>query len=322
MHLGEHGHRIRRSDAPHAIEIGAQRDRQLTTETGQARIRHGGGERDDRYAGRGGLDRPARQGSAHAQDDHDRQDHDRHALSNAGPVAWRPVVARGEGRSKIGGGGEALPRALGERSLDRSLHPGRNLRANGRHPRRLGDEMLMHDSLEAEAGEWRLPNQHLVKHAPQAVHVGPAVEFRLTGCLLGAHVLRCADGDPRFRQALPAGRGDRPGDAEIRHHRVPRPEQDVLGLHVPMDHMTAVRVAQRIGHLARDVAGVVRGELSLAPEPVSKRFALDVGHHVVQEPGGFAGIVQRQNVGMRESRGDLDLLEESLRAERTRNLGL
>ena len=70
VHLGEHGHRIRRSDAPHTIEIGAQRDRELTTETGQARVWHGGAERDDRYAGRGGLDRPSRQGSAQAQKRH------------------------------------------------------------------------------------------------------------------------------------------------------------------------------------------------------------------------------------------------------------
>ena len=63
---------------------------------------------------------------------------------------------------------------------------------------------------------------------------------------------------------------DRPGDAEIGHQRVPRVEQDVGRLDVPVDHAGPVRVAQRIGHLAGDLERVADRELALPDEPLAQ----------------------------------------------------
>ena len=56
-------------------------------------------------------------------------------------------------------------------------------------------------------------------------------------------------------------------------------------------------------------------EFPLAIQPLAQRLPLDVGHHVVEETVGFAGVVERQDVGMREVCCDLDLTHEALDAE-------
>jgi hypothetical protein len=45
---------------------------------------------------------------------------------------------------------------------------------------------------------------------------------------------------------------------------------------------------------------------------VTQRLALDVRHDVVEEALGVTGVVQRQDVRMREVGRDLDLLVEPL----------
>ena len=46
-------------------------------------------------------------------------------------------------------------------------------------------------------------------------------------------------------------------DAEVGDERVPALQQNVLGLDVAMDHAERVRVAERVGDLARDAHRVV-----------------------------------------------------------------
>jgi hypothetical protein len=97
---------------------------------------------------------------------------------------------------------------------------------------------------------------------------------------------------------------------------MPALEQDVLRLDVAMHDLAAMGIAQRVGHLAGDPHRVLDGELLLAIQPVTERFPLDIRHHVKQGRGGaelppdpaqFARIVQRQDMGMAEVRGGLDL---------------
>ncbi len=67
---------------------------------------------------------------------------------------------------------------------------------------------------------------------------------------------------------------------------------------------------------------VLHWELLLTLQPVTERFSLDVGHHIVEQPVDFAGVVERQDVWMGELRGDLDFLQERPGAEGLGQSGL
>ena len=98
-------------------------------------------------------------------------------------------------------------------------------------------------------------------------------------------------------------------------------EEDVLGLDVAVDHAVAVRVVQRVGDVGRDAHRLVDAQLLLAIELGAQRLALDVGHHVVQEAIGGAGVEQGQDVGVLERGGGLDLLDEPVGTEHRGQLG-
>ncbi len=74
--------------------------------------------------------------------------------------------------------------------------------------------------------------------------------------------------------------------------------------------------------LARDLERVVEGELLLAAEPVAQRFALDVGHHVVERARRAARVVKREDVGVGEASRDLDLAQEALGTEDRGEVGV
>jgi len=92
-------------------------------------------------------------------------------------------------------------------------------------------------------------------------------------------------------------------------------QQDVLGLDVPVDHPPPVGVVQRVRHLGGDPHGLVDRELGVAVELAPQRLALDVGHDVVQEAGGLAGVEEGEDVGVLELGGGGDLLHEPLGAQ-------
>jgi hypothetical protein len=98
-------------------------------------------------------------------------------------------------------------------------------------------------------------------------------------------------------------------------------EQDVLRLDVAVDHVVAVSVIEGRGDLAGDGQGVGEWELPLALEPLPEGVALHVGHDIEEEVAGAAGIVDREDVGVVEARGELDLAEEPLGADRSREIG-
>ena len=114
----------------------------------------------------------------------------------------------------------------------------------------------------------------------------------------------------------------RPGDAEIRDQRVAPAEQNVFGLDVPVHDALAVRVAQRVRHLAGDLQRVLQRQLTLAPEPIPEGLALHVGHRVPELAGRFTGIEHRQDVRVLQAGGGPDLALEALRTERGSQLGM
>ncbi len=88
-----------------------------------------------------------------------------------------------------------------------------------------------------------------------------------------------------------------------------------------MNHAALVRVVERVRHLARDLQSVLERQLLVALQPVAQRLALHVGHDVVQDACGFAGVVDGDDVGVIERGGDLDLAQEPLGAECRGELG-
>ena len=115
---------------------------------------------------------------------------------------------------------------------------------------------------------------------------------------------------------LSVGHLQRPGYAEIGDQRVAPAQQDVLGLDVPVDDALAVRVPERVGHLAGDLQGVVQRQLPLAPQPVPEGLALDVGHGIPELAGRFAGIEHGQDMRVLQAGGGPNFPLEALGAER------
>src|SRR6185503_14044539 len=133
--------------------------------------------------------------------------------------------------------------------------------------------------------------------------------------LLRTHVSGSADRDARARHPALACHVDRAGDAEVAHHRMTGLEENVLRLDIAMDDVPVMSVAQGIRHLARDPQRVLDRELPLAGQTTAQRLPLDVGHDIVRETTGFAGVVQWQDVWMGEPGGDLYLAQEAFRTE-------
>ncbi len=97
-------------------------------------------------------------------------------------------------------------------------------------------------------------------------------------------------------------------------------QHDVTGLDVPVNDALAVRVAEAISHFPRQSPGFVDRKLTLAVDPIAQGFALHVWHHVIQKAVRFAGVVEREDVRVLEPSGRLDLAQETLGAQRGRQL--
>ena len=112
-----------------------------------------------------------------------------------------------------------------------------------------------------------------------------------------------------------------PGDAEVGDDGLPAGQHDVLRLDVPMDDAALVGVLQGAADFAGDPERGVERKLLFPGEPLPERLALGERHHIVQQAAGLSRVIQRENVGVLECRGDFDLAEEPLAAEDGRQLG-
>ena len=147
-------------------------------------------------------------------------------------------------------------------------------------------QALGEDHLGGTAGKWELARQHLVHDAAERIEIAPAVELVLAGRLLRTHVGRGAESESGRGELLPTRGAHRPGDAEVRHHRLVALQQNVLGLDVPVHDPLRMRVAQRGQHLPRDPEGLVQWELPLPLQALAEGLARHVGHDVVEESRG------------------------------------
>jgi hypothetical protein len=89
-----------------------------------------------------------------------------------------------------------------------------------------------------------------------------------------------------------------------------------------MDHTPVVRVLERCGDRRRDAHGFFDRKLLLPIDSLAERLALHIGHDIIEEAVRLPGVEERQDVGVLQVGGGLDLREEPLRAHDGRQLRL
>ena len=254
--------------------------------------------------------------------DQRRRGHERRARRRR---TWTPV-RHAERRGELRDARLAVARGLGQRPGEHRPDGLRNRPCHTARQGRLLGEMLGHDGMDGRAGERRHAGQHLVHHARQRVEIGARVEVAGAARLLGTHVRRRADDDAGAGE-LRRLRVGRPRDPEVRHQRAAvRREQDVLRLHVPVDHPVLVGVVQAARHVARDAERVFPRKRTHPAQPLPQRLALDVRHGEPEDRiagrggGDLARVVDRDHMRMLQPGGEHDLAEEPVAAERGRQL--
>ena len=109
-------------------------------------------------------------------------------------------------------------------------------------------------------------------------------------------------------------------DAEVRDQRVPLVQQDVLRLDVAVDHVVAVGVVERIGHLRGDADRLLDRQRLLGDEPVPQRLSGHDRHDEIEEAVGLPRVVERQDVRVVEGGGQPDFAQEAVPAQRLREI--
>jgi hypothetical protein len=117
-------------------------------------------------------------------------------------------------------------------------------------------------------------------HDAERIEITPGID-RSAGRLLWAH-------EPRgSHHALGTGGRSRAhaSDPEVRHERPTGGplEQDVIGLHIPMDHTAGVGMRQGARHFLEDSRGGGVPQRAAIAHALSQRLAVDVGHHEEHE---------------------------------------
>ncbi len=82
-----------------------------------------------------------------------------------------------------------------------------------------------------------------------------------------------------------------------------------------------VGVRERIAHVAQDAHRLAHRQLVVVRQPGAQRLPFHAGHDVVQEIAGRARGEERDDVGVLQLGGELDLALEPLRAHTSRHLG-
>ena len=217
----------------------------------------------------------------------------------------------------------ALIRVLGEAPLDDPANGGRSLRRGLLEGLRL----LTDDRDEGLGPRLSLERPpacgHLVEDRAQGELVGTKVDG-LTAGLLGRHVTD----RPHHRSRDRPGGHCRRQDGTLLHRRLRQlrqPEVQDLGEAVLRDHhvlglQVAVHDAGRVGFrktlgdLDSEVEQPLGGKRLARGDQLAQGPALDHLHRDVGGPVGLTDVVDRQDVGMVESRGGARLLLEALAA--------
>ncbi len=158
--------------------------------------------------------------------------------------------------------------------------------------------------------EGLLPREHLVEHASDGEEIAAPVDIAAPG-LLRAHVGRRAQETAGHREVL--ARVECLRDAEVRHlHSVARLDHDVGGLDVPVNDVPLVGEVQPVGDLGGDRRGALHGQMARAGYDLLEPDAVDELHRQVRDAVGLADVVDGDDVGVLELRGNLGLALEAV----------
>lgn len=141
-------------------------------------------------------------------------------------------------------------------------------------------------------------------------HVCSGIDLVTAGTLFWAHVNRRSYGEPRFSQPGATCLVERSRETKIGHDGGSLGEKDFLGFDIAMQDVAPVRICQRLCHVPGDAHRVGYRKLVLARQAIAERFTFDEGHHVVQQIVAGAGVVERQDMGVRQLGGDLDFVKK------------
>ena len=170
----------------------------------------------------------------------------------------------------------------------------------GQLGRGLGEE-------RADAGD------ELVEDDSERVDVGPGVDAALADELLGSHVARRADEVARARDSGVALRGvssePEVGDARV---AAPRLEHDVRRLDVAVDDSELVGRSDPARDLRHQLGGLVPREAAALLEHLLERASGAVLHDVVVVAIRDSDVVDGDDVGVLDARGESGLAPESL----------
>ena len=211
---------------------------------------------------------------------------------------------------------EALVGALLEAVLDDEVEGLRDARVRVRGRRRLVAQHRAEKLRRARPLEGTVAREHLEEHGAQREDVRPVVGHLAAG-LLGRQVAHGADHGPRVRgpgggrragQVPLAGeQGILPREAEVEDLDAPVvQEEEVLGLDVAVDDALVVRGGEALRHPRRVLGGLAHADRPLA-QPRAHRLALEHLRHHEEPIALLAGVVDRDDVGVRERRHRLRL---------------
>ncbi len=187
--------------------------------------------------------------------------------------------------------------------------------------------MRCEELLRCPAAEGRVPGKDLVCHDANRVDVGPVVDGRVGGGLLGRHVRRGAHRHAAGREHAPrlpvAHRRltHRLGHAEVGDERMVSADQHVVRLDIAVNDALLMGVGQRIYHVPQQADSLDHRQLPFTGELGAQRFAVDERHGVKEELAGLASGQNGYDVRVLQLRGELDLAAESLHAQGCRQVG-
>ncbi len=154
----------------------------------------------------------------------------------------RALEGRPERRGELRNVGEAFVRILGGRACDRVVNGDGELRPEGADRGEGVARMVLEQGGQRRLGERVRPGEHLVRDDPERVDVRSRAR-RVEPDLLGRQVRGCS-AHHRARRSLGGAGIER--DAEVREVGVAvLVQQDVAGLHVPVDDPLTMRRRER-----------------------------------------------------------------------------
>jgi hypothetical protein len=226
-------------------------------------------------------------------------------------LGWAAPGGGGErGAPQIARGLVALVGVLRERALDDRVEIAGEVRDEHARLRRRVGEVRPQPRLVALALERHLARERVEEQAPKRVDVGARIDA-LAADLLGRDVVQRADpvsglGGARDRQRVL-------GEPKVRQVDVVLGgQQDVGGLDVAVDEAGAVRRVERRPDLADDPRRTLGRKPALAAHQAADVVAGDVAHRDVRDAVLLARVIDRDDVGVVDRRGDLRLAHEAL----------